>query len=574
MSGRVDAAPHDEPAGPHAAERVQPTLEKLEAWRRLLSRSEPRAKDFRQCLREVARLDPVDVARLDARYQTVRAILLVFFASDAIDPQRVTAITAAVLCGRFGISEYTDPDPRLLGQIVDDELLLRLLSQTLNTDLQLEAFLRKLRTGLLDEHARTGTIEPARRPLLFGLARQCFNNEYVYRSSAGEESHLEMLDAILKERGAPTSAALAALPLFVAGMYSPVHSSVLAESLVPSLSQSPGGDPELRRTFDCLVTQPRRERKLAESLPSLGPIRRHAVRAVRDQYERHCYPRSLGVYGTYPSLRDSRKRFSDGLSEPEGERAVCSILVPGCGSGKHPLSVALANPNDRVLAVDVSRRSVSQAMRLAEERRIQNIDFLHGDLLDLPGTSRTFHHADCVGVLHHLECPIEGWRALYNVLKPGGTLRLGLYSRVARLHLGRLRELAGASVTDPDHEGLTLARDRLLARRESRELIEFAQTRDLFHTSGIRDLLFHTREREYTVAEIAELIEAVGFRFVGVDFGRLRRRYRELYSSDPFRATLSDWRRFERHMAGSASLFDFWLQRPHPEPSCPGPSPR
>ena len=35
-------------------------------------------------------------------------------------------------------------------------------------------------------------------------------------------------------------------------------------------------------------------------------------------------------------------------------------------------------------------------------------------------------------MLHHLEDPLSGWNSLNSLLKPGGIMKIGLYSQLAR----------------------------------------------------------------------------------------------------------------------------------------------
>ena len=45
---------------------------------------------------------------------------------------------------------------------------------------------------------------------------------------------------------------------------------------------------------------------------------------------------------------------------------------------------------------------------------------------------RRFDVIEANGVLHHLASPFEGWRVLLALLRPGGAMRIGLYSELAR----------------------------------------------------------------------------------------------------------------------------------------------
>ena len=86
-----------------------------------------------------------------------------------------------------------------------------------------------------------------------------------------------------------------------------------------------------------------------------------------------------------------------------------------------------------MLAIDLSAREP----RLCEgahrrARRSTNIDYAQADILQLGAIGRTFDLIQSAGVLHHLADPWAGWRVLLSLLRPGGVMRIGLYSETAR----------------------------------------------------------------------------------------------------------------------------------------------
>ena len=59
------------------------------------------------------------------------------------------------------------------------------------------------------------------------------------------------------------------------------------------------------------------------------------------------------------------------------------ILVAGCGTGQHALSVASRFSNATVLAVEHSLRSLSYAMRKTREYSYTNIKYAQADIMEL-----------------------------------------------------------------------------------------------------------------------------------------------------------------------------------------------
>ncbi len=75
-------------------------------------------------------------------------------------------------------------------------------------------------------------------------------------------------------------------------------------------------------------------------------------------------------------------------------------------------------PMRALTGVDLSRASLAYGKRMAAQYGVGNIEFLRGDILDLPKLGRTFDHAECVGVLHHMADPRAGLLAISSVLRP------------------------------------------------------------------------------------------------------------------------------------------------------------
>ena len=87
----------------------------------------------------------------------------------------------------------------------------------------------------------------------------------------------------------------------------------------------------------------------------------------------------------------------------------------------------------------VGINSLSYAMRKSEGLDISNIEYAQADIMELGDLGRQFDLIESVGVLHHLGDPLAGWRILVDLLRPGGLMRIGLYSEIARqpLRCGR-----------------------------------------------------------------------------------------------------------------------------------------
>lgn len=125
-----------------------------------------------------------------------------------------------------------------------------------------------------------------------------------------------------------------------------------------------------------------------------------------------------------PTIIKTRLKVSDfDLSTLKGKM----ILDLGCGSGRFTIALALAGA-ERVHGIDLGKKSIIEAARIAKSAGINNITFEAGDILDLPYRDNQFDFIYCNGVLHHTKNMEKGIEELYRVLKPGCRAFLYLYA--------------------------------------------------------------------------------------------------------------------------------------------------
>jgi len=385
-----------------------------------------------------------------------------------------------------------------------EPLLLRLMQDSVIRDARLELAITQARRQILQDESAfpLGTM--------VAIAHQCFNTEYVFDETPEEIRQLS------SQR-----------PLAYAA-YRPLHTLGTVE--VP---------PSLRRRQ---VDEPLEERRLAAMIPSIGSITNRVSGAVQAQYEDNPYPRWIRAQTTFPDFAAGAKK----------------ILVAGCGTGQHAIATARYFPQAQVLAVDLSRASLAYAKRKTVELAVPNIEYRHADILALGALPERFDLIECSGVLHHLENPMEGWRVLLSLLKPGGLMRIGLYSELGRRTVVAARAMIAERGWQADAEGIRACRaamrnDPLYARITSNE--------DFYSMSGCRDLLFHVQEHRYTLPQIEAMLRELELEFLGFEFadsGATLRRFQERFS-DP--RNLRHWHELEQRYPDTFSrMYQFWVR--------------
>ncbi len=253
---------------------------------------------------------------------------------------------------------------------------------------------------------------------------------------------------------------------------------------------------------------------------------RPADRAVRDQYEAYPYPardpadeRRRLVTGSPSHLAEIDHYLFAGRRGFGPGGAPFRALVAGGGTGDGTIMLAqqLADAGGRgeVVYVDVSRTAMRIAQARAKARGLGNVRFVPGSLLDLESlTLGRFDYIDCCGVLHHLDDPAEGLRALAGVLNDDGGLGVMLYGALGRTGVYHVQEtLRLLGVEDaPAKERVALARRLLADLPESNWLKRNPWVADHLHGDdpGLYDLLLHARDRAYRIPEVFALAEAAG----------------------------------------------------------------
>ncbi len=255
---------------------------------------------------------------------------------------------------------------------------------------------------------------------------------------------------------------------------------------------------------------------------------RNGDRTVRAQYEAYPYPARDPADEVHrlitgsPSHLVEIEHFVFAGGRACGPDGGFRALVAGGGTGDGAIMLAqqLADRGaGTVTYLDQSEASLAVARGRAEARGLGNISFHRGSLLDLPDLGwGPFDYIDCCGVLHHLDLPGEGLKALVSVLAEQGGLGLMLYGELGRTGVyPAQRAIARLAGDGPAAERLTLARRLVDALPDGNWLKRNDHLSDHLagDDAGFHDLLLHSRDRAYLVGEIAELAAAADLRITG-----------------------------------------------------------
>jgi len=446
-------------------------------------------------------------------------------------------------------------------RIVGVPLLLRLMSLTPLPDYDIENLLVRLRRRMLE----TLDGDPVCLPVAAALAQQAFINEYVYPESIEEE---EALSDLVRQIGQALHEKRDLPPIWILALaaYRPLHGFAWSPML-----EARDWPSDVKAVLTQQIAEPVAEREIARTLPRMTPMKEAASARVREQYEINPYPRWIrfAACDTPVPLGDFVRGWSSspvlhGTSLP----ATPEILIAGCGTGRQSLVAASCYANARVLAVDLSTASLAYAVRKTRQFGVGSIEYGQADLLEIGDLGRTFDYIESIGVLHHLPDPAAGFRALAKVLRPGGLMRIGLYSRAEREHwFVKVRELVGGVLpesADDIRYFRQVVIERAFGPSPDRDLRVAAHMIDFFSLSECRDLLFHVQEHRFDAARINACLQAGGLNFVGFEEGINQMALDDLRRTNPdpaARFSLPAWQQHEA-MGGRPPVYRFLCQKP------------
>lgn len=446
---------------------------------------------------------------------------------------------------------------------VADPLLCVLLESAPCCDLAMEHFLTMARRAMLETAASTpAAVREAGVGLRFygALARQCFLNEYVF---AATDEEVEKATALRESLAAALEARQPVPAIWPAAVaaYFPLCSLTFAQRLLEQ--QWPG---EVMAVLEQQLREPAEERRLDESLPRLTDIEDEVSLLVQRQYEDNPYPRwtkAAPARDTWHVVGFLRQAFPLVTIKDPAPRGSFDILIAGCGTGQQSIDTARYFPGARILAVDLSRRSLNFARRKTRELGLASIEYAQADLLNLGSLGRTFDMIESSGVLHHLADPLKGWRGLLSLLRPAGFMRLGFYSAVARRNIAKVRAIIAERGYGASADGIRRCRQDLIELEKTVDLGTTLRLSDFYTISTCRDLLFHVQEHRLTLPAIADFVRENNLTFLGFELGdELLRAYKARFPGDHAARDLRQWHIFEAENPDTfLAMYNFWLQK-------------
>jgi hypothetical protein len=160
-----------------------------------------------------------------------------------------------------------------------------------------------------------------------------------------------------------------------------------------------------------------------------------------------------------------------------------------------------------------------------------------------------------------MEDPEHGWAILRDMLQPCGIMKIGLYSKIARRDVTRIRNHVAEQKIKPTADNIRKYRHQLLNSQLSVEPGNIVHFTDTYYLSGSRDLLFHVQEHQFTIPRIKRALDNLGLRFLGFDIikPKIRELFKKQYPRPEDWQDLDKWLAFENQWPATfASMYVFY----------------
>ena len=444
------------------------------------------------------------------------------------------------------------------------------ISNYINVDLTVEYVLSSIRKLLLIEYYENpdDIIKEKRlHKFISSICMQCYMNEYIWTISDEENNYIDKLEERI-EKNALTDAAISSLDIYILGSYKSFHKYKKLKKFISDFKL----DIEAKNIIKNQFLDINEEKEIRKEIPIIGPVEDRISLEVKNQYENNPYPRwasnSFEIKRTYLEILEN-SIFPNKIDT--SNLKVKDLLIAGCGTGFHPLNIAISDKSLNIDAIDISLSSLSYAKRKAKELNVNNISFYQCDILNIDKLEKKYDAVECSGVLHHMENPQKGFDALTRRLKKGGVMKIALYARSFRRELQKAKDFLKKGNTSTKIESIRENRDKLIMssmNEAEKSLIQFPTIfRDFYTTSEFIDLLMHVQEHDYNTEELKNMFKD-SYDFLGFTFQKTtgskaaKAIYGIEFPDDKKMTNLDNWSIIEKNNSATfMSMYQFWLQK-------------
>ncbi|MBD2395645.1 class I SAM-dependent methyltransferase [Cyanobacterium aponinum FACHB-4101] len=205
-----------------------------------------------------------------------------------------------------------------------------------------------------------------------------------------------------------------------------------------------------------------------------------------------------------------------------------AILDVGCGSGWTTLNLAFANPNAKIIAIDLSQNSLEVAKKRLEYHQFSNVEFHQMAMENIGELNYQYDYINAEDVLYFCPQPIESLMALKSVLKSDGIIRANFHSYYQRFYYYLSQELfhcLGLFDNNPEDFEIDIVAETMQNLHPNTILKRYAGgifnkgNADLSSEKTKENILMNyliQNDKGYTIPQVFEILQASGLQFLAM----------------------------------------------------------
>ena len=464
------------------------------------------------------------------------------------------------LLKRLSLFEFNLYEEKEFDHLIKDKELLKALSLLIFCSPLWEKVLVNLRKLILLSYSEHQHVSKDILNFTIALGSQCFLNEYVYYITEDEKYKLEEIKNLIHKNHTNKDFKLALISCYQS--LSSINKKIINFDNYSSYEK------EFNKLIDLQFNEIIIEKENSNKINKIGKISDSTSNEVKKQYELNPYPRWR--YNAYAQEKKSsllsvinEEIYPNTIKSSQTifKNKKLNVLIAGCGTGIQILEASRYR-NCEITAIDLSKSSISYAERKVDEYGMKNVNFIEMDILEMAQLNKKFDLIECSGVLHHMKDPLKGLSNLIETLEPQGFLKLGLYSKFARLEIIKARELIKEKKIKPTLDEIRNFRNDIL-NGEIKQLSQITNWADFYSTSMCRDLCFHSQEKCYSLLEIKHMIEIANLEFLGFIASKdIKDKFQSKNKNIESLKDLKLWDSFEKLNPNSfREMYQFWTRK-------------
>lgn len=486
------------------------------------------------------------------------------------------------------------------------------LSKIVFNNPALEKVLSPFRTAFSSIQADDDETFEIVSPLIYSMALQCYRNNYSWGESPEDvgmsKTHRESAVNMLKETSVEDlSKSIFSSPklirhLSIVSLYEPLYNVDQEGKLYEVVSKLDMNKfhPWLSAVLKKTLLDPHNENVIAQNLQSMT-LTSIPKNNVSDFIDGH-----IGTYWDNAGMAGGRmvkisvKQELDWVfphykSIGFDSTNKTKVLIAGCSSGVEIMQASTIYDNIDIVGVDSSASNLAFAIRQNEELGVK-AKFYLADLAQLEKNQFNNELFDMIvvhGALNHYSDPMKPWEKLAGLLRPGGIMRVSVFSKsfldlvtkcrrfladkfsppIFESSAPSLSSRFGVNATAPTlpkvlrnatHDEVRKARSLLLDSGDPNAAMmgqpqqggveeeiqeELLMIPSFYSLNEFTDLIFHPQVLAFTYTTIGSCVDRLGLKLVGFEFPGVMQEtiltYRVDYPEDPNLLNVHNLEKFE-----------------------------